>query len=66
VKFGVRLGGTVYRRDEVPLPPHPLLPADYPGDHTVPAAIEGRLFDGAGAALAQWSGATFDIRPPGG
>ena len=43
--YGVHLPGTAYRMDEVPIPLRAVLPASYPSDAEVLAAIERRLFE---------------------
>jgi formylmethanofuran dehydrogenase subunit B len=41
--YGINVGGTVYRMDDVPIPLRPAFPSPFPSDHEILTAIERRV-----------------------
>jgi formylmethanofuran dehydrogenase subunit B len=49
--YGINVGGTVYRMDDVPIPLRPAFPSPFPSDHEILTAIERRVRALKAAAL---------------
>ncbi|HEX7137689.1 MAG TPA: hypothetical protein VF219_07580, partial [Vicinamibacterales bacterium] len=43
--YGISVGGTVYRMDDVPLTLRPALPSPYPSDESVLKGIKDRVHE---------------------